>query len=214
MDISEYECTICLEVCNEAVESLCCISLYCEKCTSGIQECPSCRAENFQVASNRYVRKAIGRMKVSCEKCKMLVQRDGMMDHEKVCSMRQLRCAAVDCEYKGAKEEFLNHMVKCHENDLLIIGQRLNKAHAFQLQTVDTSMQVSVQHVSRSVDRNVQTDCHCVVDKFVQTDFDIPSQFANTPAVKEPLKHSGFEWTKSKYSNVTKTVSSYSFLFK
>ena len=159
MDSTGYDCTICLEVCEDAVESACCVSLYCEKCTSGLQTCPSCMQNNFRIIPSRYTRKMIGRMTVACDKCGLQVQRDNLLDHANVCEMRDLKCAALDCGYKGSKEEFLHHLIKCHTEDLLSIGQRLNKPHAFQATNVSTAIQTSMQNKNCGTQTDFQHDC-------------------------------------------------------
>ena len=159
MDGSEYDCIICLDVCERAVESSCCYTLFCEKCSSGLKECPSCRKSNLRVAPSGFARKVIGRMKIPCSLCGASVQRDSVMEHTQVCEMRVCKCAARECDYEGLKGDLLQHVVSAHEADLLTITQRLGKSHAFQAVTADQCVQTTS---AQCTDNATQTVCKCV----------------------------------------------------
>ena len=153
----DFDCSICLEVCNEAVESTCCGSLFCLNCTSGIKGCPTCRAEPFSTMPNRFARKCIGRMKIACDKCGLFLQRDSLTDHMRVCEMRELQCAARECVFTGVKRDLLEHVVVSHEEDILTVAQRLDRPHVFQPSTADHSVQTTTETTDSAVQTTLQS---------------------------------------------------------
>jgi len=141
MEHAEFECAICLDVCDNAVESSCCCTLYCKKCTHSLKTCPGCRANDFNVVPSRLARKIIGRLKMACKLCGLSIQRDSVADHHKVCEKRMLVCAARGCPFRGAKDDFFEHVVRSHKEDILKIAQGIGKTHVFQPHSADSSTQ-------------------------------------------------------------------------
>ena len=135
----DYDCIICLEICVAAVESTCCGNLFCEVCVRGMRRCPICRDFPFKTTTNKYIRKMIGRMKLACPKCKLLVQRDSILDHDQLCEMRKVQCAARNCDFAGPHKDLLQHALDFHERDILSIIQGLK--HIFQPASIDCSIQ-------------------------------------------------------------------------
>ena len=58
-----------------------------------------------------------------CIKCKLLVQKDSMEDHQRMCEMRELQCGAQLCELTGLKSDLFEQVVHFHERDILNITQ-------------------------------------------------------------------------------------------
>jgi len=143
MEHGEFECSICLDICENAVESSCCCTLYCKKCTLGLVQCPVCRENDLNIVPSRLARKIIGRLKIACKLCGLSIQRDSVADHLKVCEKRQLACVARGCQFRGSKDELFVHVVRSHKEDILKIAQGLERNHVFQPPSADSSIQPS-----------------------------------------------------------------------
>ena len=148
---ANFECSICLEICTEAVESICCGALHCQWCTVGIEACPACREVPFNTVASKFTRKLIGRLKVSCDRCGASVQRDSTSEHMQVCEMRELKCAARGCIFTGVKHELLEHVVLSHEEDILTIVQGLDKRHVFELDQPEQTVSGATNHFVQAI---------------------------------------------------------------
>lgn len=67
------------------------------------------------------VRRIIENRTAVCEnkECKMVVSRSYVKNHEMVCQHRVFECCADECEFKGKKKEFLDHLTKEHSDDIV-----------------------------------------------------------------------------------------------
>ena len=150
----DFNCTICLEVCHNAVESSCCWNLYCETCIDGLADCPSCRHTPLRTTIAGSVRRLIGRLEVACNMCGETVQRHNLKDHCEICSMRDYQCKAKGCDFVGKKEQFLQHINDNHERDLLKLTAGSSHRNVFSpliseasTQTVPQCSEISTQTV-------------------------------------------------------------------
>ena len=148
MNIEDFNCTICLHLCEDAVEASCCGCLFCANCTSGLTECPSCRKTPFQTAVVLSVRKVIGRVEISCDWCQSAVQKSNLTDHKRICHMRQYQCVAEACQFEGLKADLLQHFITTHEKDAINICTGDPSPNSFQSKTVNTSVQTSASYES------------------------------------------------------------------
>ena len=121
MNSDEFSCIVCLEICDNAVETVCCSHLLCHSCTQNMNDCPMCRKNPFRTNPSRAVRRMIGKLEVPCPKCNALVQRCNLKDHESVCTVLEYQCISLGCRFKSTKEEFLKHLVETHSKDVLSV---------------------------------------------------------------------------------------------
>ena len=161
MDTAEFECPICLDICKEAVEATCCDTLFCEACSNALTECPTCRQIDFKAVPNKFARKCIGRMKIACDKCGASIQRNSVYEHLQVCEMRELKCGARECSFAGVKSDLLEHVVCCHEEDILTITQQLGRTHIFKVPSADFSMQTMTEMCDCAVQTVSDFDSTC-----------------------------------------------------
>ncbi|XP_065055130.1 uncharacterized protein LOC135683713 [Rhopilema esculentum] len=115
--IEGFACLICLETAEEAVETSCCHSIYCEKCLSAVKgTCPQCRKQ-FTVDIAHAVRRLIGNLPTQCsfDGCTAKVTRSERKDHEKRCEHRLYKCPVPECLFEGLKKMYLTHLISEHE---------------------------------------------------------------------------------------------------
>ena len=119
MDIQDLSCSICLDICEDAMEATCCGILFCQRCVPNMKDCPVCRAYPLNVSVSRSMRKMIGKLEVACSLCSAQVQRSNLADHKKVCPMRDFICGVPGCRFTGVKEKFWTHLREAHESQVL-----------------------------------------------------------------------------------------------
>ena len=123
----EFNCLICLEVCEDAVATNCCHQLYCETCISRCETCPNCRKRPFSTYISIPVRRIIGNQKVSCELCDHVVTRADLVQHKKkFCEKRLMSCnlchfAYPSCSLEAHKRnECPNRKVNCTQCQVVL----------------------------------------------------------------------------------------------
>ena len=89
------------------------------------------------MTTNKFSCKNIGRMKILCPNCGLLVQRDSLGDHEQLCKLRDLKCAAKNCDFTGPQKDLLQHALAFHKRDILGIVEGLRQTHIFQPVSID-----------------------------------------------------------------------------
>ena len=120
MDLDNFNCIICLSLCEDAMESSCCGCLFCAKCTIGIyKECPSCRKQPLETFIVRSVRRAIGQVDTECPECKAKVKMSNMKCHKETCPATAHKIVANDCDYQGGETDMLDHLMNIHRRDIL-----------------------------------------------------------------------------------------------
>lgn len=107
MDVSTaLECSICAEIMSDAVEAMCCHTMFCAECIGKwLQKagtCPSCRKEissaSDAVVANMPIRRLIDSFPAECphEGCKNTVLRGNLADHAKICDYAPAVCRFSD----------------------------------------------------------------------------------------------------------------------
>ena len=126
---NDLDCTICLSMCVEAVESQCCGGrLYCSKCANQIKECPTCRTTAFVVGPSQFARRMIRCSKDVCPKCGANIGEWEMANHSKLnCPKRKVVCVAKDCLFEGLGEDILEHLNKDHAPYLIALATGVAK---------------------------------------------------------------------------------------
>ena len=152
----DLDCTICLSVCVEAVESQCCGGrLYCSKCANQIKECPICRTTAFVFGSSHFARRMIRCHIDVCPKCGTNVGESEVANHLKLnCPKRKAVCVAKDCLFEGLGEDILEHLNKDHAPYLIALATGVAQEDIFR----KSSANVAVQTVNSSANVAIQTD--------------------------------------------------------
>lgn len=119
---SEFSCPICMDICEDAVESNCCHRIFCSICLSKVQTCPNCRKAppSFTFETAHFVRRVIGNISVDCpEGCGAQVTRSELKAHVKNCPSQQIACPAPNCGFKDEQKMFARHLLEAHEDTLV-----------------------------------------------------------------------------------------------
>ena len=149
MDVDDLTCAICLSVCRSAVEATCCGQLYCEVCIKQLQHCPTCRHGPFTTTTNKTVRRAIGKLRTTCENCNVEMQRCDMEAHAKECPMTKYECAASNCKFEGTQLQFSEHLMTKHKFDVLqLCSTRLKDVSNVQKSETKSSLTRTISNVS------------------------------------------------------------------
>ena len=119
MELDDFNCVVCYELCDDAMEAICCGQLFCERCVPHLQDCPTCRHSPMRTAPNQTIRRIVGKMNSPCPLCHTLHQRGNMKNHIKTCTNREYICAVEGCQFSGQKIEFFKHLTVAHERELL-----------------------------------------------------------------------------------------------
>ena len=85
----------------------------------------------------------------TCGKCKLLVQKIDMPDHEQIYESRKLQCVAPACGFVVLKRELFEHAHNAHERDILDFIKRCTSFIQTDTHTTDASTQTSVPKVKR-----------------------------------------------------------------
>ena len=89
----KFDCTICLDVCKDAVATNCCHQLYCEGCILSCSRCPNCRYERVTTYVSDPIRQIIRDLKVSCSLCNQTVPRIDLKRHAAdICEKQPVEC--------------------------------------------------------------------------------------------------------------------------
>jgi len=115
----ELECGICLEICYEAVETSCCNNLYCQKCISGIKNCPTCRVHNFRLYPSKVARRMISKLPAQCKHCEDEMERGLLGTHKLQCDALEHKCSVENCGFAALKDDFVEHIWTAHETHLI-----------------------------------------------------------------------------------------------
>ena len=115
----EILCKVCSFVCKDAVETSCCGTLFSAECVSERKQPRTCPVIPLQVNPNKSMRRIIDGMNVMCSMCKCVVHRSLFVEHAKVCPLRDFVCTLSDCQFKGVKEDFWDHLITVHESEVL-----------------------------------------------------------------------------------------------
>lgn len=102
----QFSCPICLDVCEDAVETPCCHNLFCRQCLLSkdhrINDCPICktRLDPDSVQANVPVRRIIADFPCTCrfDGCGLKLWRRDRVQHEAQCDFMLMRCRfSADC---------------------------------------------------------------------------------------------------------------------
>lgn len=121
MDLSQqFACPICLEVCEDAVETPCCHNLFCQGCLLSdrhvINTCPICKRDlrSSQVLANVPIRRMISDLPCACrfEGCPAQLRRRDRSHHEASCEY-----SPVSCRHSRKCGQLLRRQLLRHETE-------------------------------------------------------------------------------------------------
>jgi len=115
-------CPVCLEYAEDAVENTCCHAIFCEACIQSLagKPCPSCRESQIISTPSTLARRMIGVMQIDCPLgCPTKVPRSEIKSHIKTCPNKEYICSVPNCQFKGKKTEFLEHVNSSHQDIML-----------------------------------------------------------------------------------------------
>jgi hypothetical protein len=129
---AELKCIICDEPFQSPMNCLACGQTYCQQCIERWNRtnpsCPSCRCVNieFRHVITRIVRNQLGRLVVKCSQCDDgNIQRIYIDEHISQTCPKQIISCADQCGWKGCREHFEQHLVKCRKKR--VIWREFNK---------------------------------------------------------------------------------------
>eukprot|EP00929_Paragymnodinium_shiwhaense_P001309 TRINITY_DN101536_c0_g1_i1.p1 TRINITY_DN101536_c0_g1~~TRINITY_DN101536_c0_g1_i1.p1 ORF type:complete len:1217 (+),score=234.24 TRINITY_DN101536_c0_g1_i1:87-3737(+) len=96
----QFQCPICLDICEDAIETPCCYHLFCETCLLNdahrIDKCPICKSRllRSQLRPNYPVRRLVAEMPCECrfQGCRKSLRRLNRRAHEETCEHQPVRC--------------------------------------------------------------------------------------------------------------------------
>jgi len=110
--IEDLKCPICLDFCNEPVETNCCHKIFCKQCLDRLNgTCALCRSRCIYIASV-FTKRLINSLPIDCEYCNEKSTRGDIEHHKLRC--KQVRFDCPECENVLIKEEFLQHIIDNH----------------------------------------------------------------------------------------------------
>lgn len=112
--MDNFECPICLDISENAMECNTCAGIFCEKCVVEIKKCPMCRGlTGFRPSP--LARKLINNLPCQCQDCSKSMSRCEFKSH--ICPMKQENCGL--CGFKGNREILIRHVGERHIDDII-----------------------------------------------------------------------------------------------
>jgi len=162
-------CPQCSDIADNAVETNCCHIVYCESCLASRvgKPCPRCKNDSLSFDPSIMARRMVGAIETECPyNCGANVARSELKAHKSNCLKKIVECAGKDCGFKGMKDEFTEHVLKTHQNE--IIEKFTNKK---DFGAVDTSNPTQIVVNSRGYPARIgsvskyycgfKTEVHC-----------------------------------------------------
>ena len=126
-----YICPICLIVCSEPLQAVCCGKLICRKCyeehieKSFDKNCPCCK-QKLEIVPDKRAEQEIGNLKVYCSNqvrgCEEVVELNYLTEHRSVCPYEVVLCrySAAGCTEKLQRMEMDKHDEAFKDKHLLL----------------------------------------------------------------------------------------------
>ena len=131
-----FECALCFDTAEDAVETNCCHRIYCFGCSQQIEKeyknCPICKKVNVKFSISHPIRRMIGSMPAQCpNKCNMRITRSSLKEHLiKYCPNKKNPCTVKGCKFEyplGNKISYCNHISQTHHTIMLQSFDYYNK---------------------------------------------------------------------------------------
>ena len=121
--IESLTCPICLDTCNDPVESSCCKNLYCKSCSDELTQCSYCR-KNCLFERSTLAKRLIDKIPLNCEHCKQKTTKGNLELHYIHCDELPICCPIESCKTGNiSKSKIMHHILQEHNNE---VKSRLN----------------------------------------------------------------------------------------
>ena len=120
--VDQLNCVVCLEVAIGAMECDQCNNLLCSTCTMTLKkkDCPICRKTGANFKPSVLARRMIDSFPCVCpNECEEKDLKIGSLkSHLEKCEKRMCQCNIKNCDFKGYKDDFLQHLLNSHPKEL------------------------------------------------------------------------------------------------
>lgn len=130
-------CPICLKLAEDAIETECCGSIFCQKCIDRIEKdsCPCCRYVGLRIHPSLAIRKLIKNFPAKCSyNCGFIGTIENIKKHYFDCSLRDFTCNIHKCGCIYKKSDYLQHLINYHSEVLINVGENFDKIFNSKIQ--------------------------------------------------------------------------------
>ena len=123
IDIVEYECSVCKTYDHTLCGVVGCMHPVCKECiekckkitmTGNIYECPVCRNRFSRYETNHILNRQRNNIIVKCQNgCKDAIYMNEYSKHLSSCMLSMVNCYINECEWKGLRKDFYQHIKEC-----------------------------------------------------------------------------------------------------
>ena len=105
---NKLQCPICFDTIQQPVKCLKCRNAFCKRCCFRLERCPMCRATPFKTITYEKIFKVFKEIFFY-----RFLSQVRLMNNLK--SGEFLECSCTLCNFRGHKEDFLEHLIGCHK---------------------------------------------------------------------------------------------------
>ena len=162
-DAFQTECLICQLVLREPYQTTCCGTSFCQTCIQQVQDnespCPTCREEDFQVFSNKGLKRSLNKLHVYCTHSKdgctwsgELPEIDQHLNKEETqlvgCQFAEIRCEFhyAGCEFQSTRKDMATHISEQLSHHTELLSGRVNDGNL-------------IEHLTESLQRKDKIIC-------------------------------------------------------
>ena len=115
--VESLKCPICLDYCEDPVNSTCCESIFCKKCIQGMSNCAMCR-KKCQFQESTFARRLVNLIETNCE-CGYKFPRGNLEDHKKRCKKNLVECPIKNCNKQIMRSDCFEHISRHHPDEMM-----------------------------------------------------------------------------------------------
>lgn len=117
MEDKNFNCPICYDIVDDAMECGKCCNIFCRKCVVSLTSCSMCRTQ-IVFKESHFANKLIGGLPYDCpNQCGISLKRNEKKRHLESCLKRRYECNR--CSFESEREAFLSHIVESHSEQLI-----------------------------------------------------------------------------------------------
>ncbi len=112
----ELTCVVCMDTLEDAVESSCCKTMCCLKCSDKCPSCPICRKQSIKWTANEPIRRIVGKKPAKCphKDCSQWSTAAEINVHKEKCEHRIVSCTNRGCNERMKYLDLKTHTtMKC-----------------------------------------------------------------------------------------------------
>jgi hypothetical protein len=114
-------CPVCGDLSNDPYECIGCHQTYCKECTLDLSNYCSTCTNTIGFEYSKVARKIINDIDVKCKYCEITLKKGDLESHYNNCSKYKLTCKHDGCKFMGSKNNFIEHVMVFHKEELLDI---------------------------------------------------------------------------------------------